>query len=185
MPVQFTCETCGVVFRRPPSRGSRFCCNACKYAGPSLAERFWPHVAVAGPDECWLWQSTLMTTGYGLMRVRGKHLGAHRVSFFIHHGHWPEPFGLHSCDVRRCVNPAHLFEGTQADNVADMIAKGRQVIGPRAGEHNGRARLTAALVAEIRARYAAGGVSQLQLARDYEVAGSTVWQIVHGKKWMV
>lgn len=91
--------------------------------GLSLAERFWQKVAVAGPDECWLWTSN--TNGrYGTFAMDGRtRTGAHRVSFLLHHGPIPDGlYVLHSCAVPRCVNPAHLRAGTQVENMADHRA---------------------------------------------------------------
>ena len=75
---------------------------------------------------CWLWTASLDNHGYGQFCFNRKPVKAHRVSWELHRG--PIPKGLcvlHKCDVRTCINPAHLFVGTRADNVADMIAKGR------------------------------------------------------------
>lgn len=98
----------------------------------SLAEKFWPKVAIAGPDDCWLWQGALHTKmGYGNMRAtpeRQGNVSAHVISWFLHTGQWPPDgiFTLHHCDTTACVNPAHLWLGTQLDNVQDCIRKGRQ-----------------------------------------------------------
>lgn len=93
--------------------------------------RFWRHVEVAGPDDCWLWKSSKNKNGYGTARAWGASMLAHRVSWMLK---WerPVPAGfriLHECDVRACVNPLHLWLGTQHDNIADMIAKGRSRTG--------------------------------------------------------
>lgn len=77
---------------------------------------------------CWLWTDHLDKDGYGLVRDGKKMKRPHRVSYEIKHG--PIQNGLyvlHRCDVRCCVNPDHLFLGTQEDNVRDMIAKGRDL----------------------------------------------------------
>jgi hypothetical protein len=80
---------------------------------------------------------------------------------------------------RRCVNPAHLFLGTQADNMADMVAKGRN----RPGELRYNSKLTAAIVQEIRSRYKGGDISQYELARMFQVSQGVVFRIIHYKTW--
>lgn len=100
----------------------------------SLYDRFWEKVDKNGPvpahrpelGPCWVWTAG-RSHGYGLIYVdRSGKTRAHRVSFFLKHGRWPQPCGLHRCDNRLCVRPSHIFEGTKADNVRDMDAKGRR-----------------------------------------------------------
>jgi predicted DNA-binding protein (UPF0251 family) len=111
---------------------------------------------------------------------------AHRVSWGLHNGPIPEGMWvLHRCDNPSCVNPTHLFLGTQADNVADMISKGRQATPEQTahiGEKNGRARLTPDQVRTIRT-LVAGGVSETEAARRYGVGQTTVSYIVLRKSW--
>ncbi len=88
--------------------------------------RFWTHVDKSG--DCWIWTGARYALGYGAFGPKGTGaMGAHRYSWILAHGEIPTGMlVLHKCDVRCCVNPDHLFLGTQKDNIADMIAKGRR-----------------------------------------------------------
>lgn len=85
--------------------------------------RFWDKVLVG--DGCWEWQAFRNEHGYGVFGWRGRNRLAHRVAWELWHGEEPSECILHSCDTPACVRPEHLFEGTQAENLRDMIAKGR------------------------------------------------------------
>ena len=150
--------------------------------------RFWDCVDKKADDECWEWKAGLHKTGYGLIRfkkVEGKFSGgdkAHRFSFELHNGR-PIEKGkhiLHSCDNRKCVNPHHLREGTNAENVEDKVSRGRQPC--HIGMKNTNVRLTDEQVIEIRERWIAGGITQQKLADEYKIHQTQVSRIILRKQ---
>jgi len=123
----------------------------------------------------------------------GPQLRAHRVSWELHYGLIPEGLQVcHTCDVRACVRPDHLFLGTNEDNHLDKIAKGRMPTGDehwtaylpdRIARGEAKGKLTEMQVTAIRARYAAGGVTQLALAKEYGVTPSNIAYICRRETW--
>lgn len=106
-----------------------------KHIHGTIEEKFWPKVDVQGPDECWLWTAST-SYGYGQMVLAGLQTKAHEVSLYITTGEWSEPGEevLHSCDVRACVNPAHLSRGTPKRNYLDAIERSRLLRDPTTGQ---------------------------------------------------
>lgn len=134
---------------------------------------------VPGAGGCLLWTGCLNRYGYGQISVGGKKTLAHRLAWLTENG--PVPAGLHvlhRCDVPACINPAHLFLGTNADNMADKVAKGRS----SSGERHGRAKLTDAAVRSIRVRLAASETCA-SIARDFGVSRETISDIKTGRAW--
>jgi hypothetical protein len=129
---------------------------------------------------CWIWQGGTNENGYGRMRLANprRQVYPHRAAYEAFIG--PIPDGLkvlHRCDVPRCINPNHLFIGTQKDNIRDCNSKGRLV--NNQGEKHGMVKLTEDQVREIRA--AAG--SHAKIGRAYGVSDSTVRYIRQRKLW--
>jgi len=149
-------------------------------------ERFTKRFTVTQPTACWEWNGRRRATGYGVFD--GK--GAHRFSYTVHVG--PIPDGLHvlhRCDNPPCVNPDHLWLGTQADNMRDMREKGRDNRTARSrGEAHHAAKLTAGQVADIRARFIAGinasrRGNSAALAEAFGVTQATIQNIARRKAW--
>lgn len=93
----------------------------------SQLERFWQRLQKTETD-CWVWPGPVNAGGYGLIKVKRRHLVTHRYAYQHSHGEIPDGMKvLHRCDNPPCCNPAHLFLGTQADNLDDMRRKGRAV----------------------------------------------------------
>lgn len=142
---------------------------------------FW--LQVDKTDSCWLWTGAKHKLGYGVLSAGGRRVKAHRASFFLHNGHiFTDMKVLHRCDVRNCVNPDHLFLGTQADNVADMVRKGRQRGTPRYADQNPMAKASWPVVERMRALHGAGW-SQGRLAKEFGLAKMTVNRIVRNLSW--
>jgi len=145
-----------------------------------ISARFWSKVDVGDPDECWEWTTGRYGTGYGQFWADGTGQSAHRVAWALTNGAIPEGMLVcHHCDNRVCCNPAHLFLGTQADNIADAAKKGRMA----KGEDISRSKLTEADVIEIRIRYKAGGVTQEVLGQEFDVGNVCIHYIVRGRTW--
>lgn len=143
-----------------------------------LVNRLMARVLMCPMSGCWLWTGAVTGRGYGSMQAHGKVHYTHRLSWAIHRG--PIPDGLcvlHTCDVRCCVNPDHLFLGTNADNTADMCAKGRDRH-PK-GERHPRAKLTWDDVREIRA----SALSHRALARLFGISHSRIHSIRAHLTW--
>lgn len=106
---------------------------------PSFEERFWTKVRKNDGDQCWEWLAGRDKDGYGMFSIGPRAIarshGAHRVSWMLEFGMPPSKFQvLHTCDNPPCVRPDHLFLGTNADNIRDMVAKGRQALGDKNGK---------------------------------------------------
>jgi len=124
---------------------------------------------------CLLWLGMVNNSGYGIV---AKKL-AHRVAYWMDRGAIPEGMLVcHTCDVRSCVNPRHLFLGTNADNVRDAVAKGKY----KRGEASPSSRLKNKDIMVIRQRIAAGHTNKC-IANDYGVTPPTINQIKTGKRW--
>jgi hypothetical protein len=147
------------------------------------------------PDEpgCWLWAKGVSFYGYGALCYEGKSQRTHRLMWLAVHGA-PEANVLHKCDVPACINPAHLYVGTQVENLKDAYRRGRKkfspvplVSRPRGMTHY-CAKLTPEIVREIRRLSALGkgrkhGMGARVLGRKFGVDSSTISRIQRRETW--
>lgn len=133
----------------------------------------WHRVERRGESECWPWMGTIDQDGYGRFWLDGRLQAAHRVIFLLANDRDPADLCVcHTCDNRPCVNPAHLFLGTNAENMQDKISKGRQIVGERVPG----AKLTETQVIQIRELYDAGW-DRRDLAEVYGVTPTNISSI--------
>lgn len=157
---------------------------------PPLSEndinRFWKTVAfTANPDKCWNWQGKSKVRGYGRFCVSinpniERTIGCPRVSYYLHNK--VDPIGyavLHTCDNPTCVNPNHLYLGTNKENTVDMMRKGRGY--HRKGQDHGMAKLSDVIVSKIKKEYIKGNGNLL--ANKYGVNQSVISRIINNKSW--
>lgn len=164
---------------------------------PRQQNNFRKHFNSGEPADCWPWIGAVGTGGYGVFAVNRRIRMAHRVSYRMSVGYFdPSLKVCHRCDNPICVNPGHLFVGTQADNIADMDSKGRRRMAcgssngsvtkphsrPR-GERNTEAKLSSHDVNEIIACYIPRVVTLSALASRFGVKKCTIWKIVKRRTW--
>jgi hypothetical protein len=160
--------------------------------------RFWAKVQIAGPDDCWLWTAAKSPKGYGRFGAGYRTYVSHSLARFIVTGEWRDGLlTLHNCpngDNPSCCNPAHLWLGTDADNVADMVRKGRQCPGDRhplhlnplraaRGERSGTAKLTTKRVLRIRSVHAARKYRLRELAKRFKISHGCLLDIICRRTW--
>jgi hypothetical protein len=156
----------------------------------NVIERFHRSYDAEAATGCWIWRLARHHTGYGHFKLQGKSWRAHRISWMLANDR-SIPVGqhvCHTCDNPSCVNPAHLFLGSDLDNAQDRDRKGRHgswskpETRPR-GEGHCWSRLTEDDVRSIRIRYERGD-SQRSMAKEYGVGETTIYDVVHRRSWI-
>lgn len=170
-------------------------------------DKFWSKVNKS--SACWIWNGPIGKSGYGVVGYQYRSWSAHRLSWFFTFGDIPaDMYICHSCDNKLCVNPAHLWLGTSAQNSQDMVSKGRSAKGDksssrlhpdslkrgekhwsksnpdkvRKGVYHHKAKITGAQVKAIRDRVQSGE-SMMSVASDVGIHVSSVSLIVNRKTW--
>lgn len=158
---------------------STSCCrgNLCPFL---RHKRFMEKVEIR-KDGCWLWRAYIRPNGYGEFTDKQRRtIGAHVVSYEMFTGrHVPtDSVVCHKCDVKCCVNPDHLFLGTQSENMADKVQKKRQA----RGQSHGMSKVTPEIVRQIRDK-SASGISAVELSREYAITPTHISRIIRGLAW--
>ena len=161
------------------NRTGKIDCNITENFARDIS-RVFNKVHVDEETGCWIWTGCIHRKGYGEMHFQGKTKRAHRVSYMLFKGEIPQGMCVcHKCDNRRCINPAHLFLGTNKDNSEDMSRKGRA---PR-GERNAHHKLTEEIIKEARKIKQENGWSNQKLADKYGVSPSVITRALNGDTW--
>jgi DNA-binding CsgD family transcriptional regulator len=155
-----------------------------------LIDRFMDKVSPEPMSGCWLWTGSVNRAGYGMFHVRHdaarnrSHAAlAHRVSFEVFKGQeLGQLQALHHCDNPACVNPAHLFAGRPADNVADMDGKGRRVNRPMRGSRHANSKVTETDVLQMFA-LRLQGLTQQQIGNRFGISQVQVGNILRKNQW--
>lgn len=151
-----------------------------KIARPEFAALFWSHVQPSSDDKCWPWMKCCSKWGYGVTGFNRQTARANRVAFRLANGYWPTR-ACHKCDNPICCNPSHLFDGTDSDNMQDMIRKGRG--NPARGERSGSNKLSTDQVNEIRRLKSESNLSNRKLGDMFGCTAGLVSMIVNRKRW--
>lgn len=148
----------------------------------SLVDRFWKKWTIEQTG-CWKWSGYLDKNGRGrLLRnnIKDNHILAHRLSYLLFYGPIPDNLKVcHKCDNPSCVNPEHLFLGTQTDNIKDCVYKQRHSF----GERNGRVKLKERDVRMIVYMWRTKEFTQREIADIYNISRCSVKDIVNRRRW--
>lgn len=184
MPIHKVCVVCKQGFSVCPYRANqRYCTRQCQI-DEDTSERFWEKVQKGSPESCWEWQSCRLFSGHGFFQIKYKGKAsrklAHRQAWELTYGPIPTRKQInHKCDNPPCCNPHHLYCGTQAQNVQDMVDRGRNKA--LQGNQHPLAKLTGESVRQI--RQLKGTISNRKIAKQFHVSSVLIGRILRNKIW--
>lgn len=153
------------------------------------AAHFWSRVDKgAGPDACWLWTGGTTSAGYGQIKLSDSMEKTHRFAFFLANGWMPKGRGRgclivrHTCDVRRCCNPAHLIAGSYRENSMDCVERGRHARARMPGFSNPQSKLTPPMIAKAQ-RLRAEGRTMREIGGALGVSQSSASRLLAGRTY--
>ena len=151
--------------------------------------RFWSYVDKKSVEECWEWKSYKGAGNYGHFYLNGKQIPAHRISWILENGPIPENdsndnriCACHKCDNPSCVNPNHLFLGTDLDNMKDRDRKGRRTPFSPIGNKNGNSTVSIETIKEIELLLKQGS-KNVEIANQLDVSEALVSNVKHKNHW--
>lgn len=177
------CVVCNSLIVLKKYKKRKYCSSECFHKRPRVITSdpikiFWKNIVKSGG--CWEYQKCISTGGYGRLCIKRKFISAHRFSYELHHGSIPEGmFVCHTCDNPPCVNPSHLWLGTNEDNQKDMIDKNRN----KKGSEHWKSKLTKEQVLNIKKELIEGKTGY-QLAKKYGVHHQTIYSIKSKQNWI-
>lgn len=172
------CYICGGDLRKFNSNGRCVnCSRKLRTSSIDIKKKFWSYINIKDKDDCWEWQKSTNSRGYGIICIGNKKReSSHRYAYRITHGEIPEGLlVLHHCDNKKCCNPKHLYIGTYKDNSNDAIGRDRQAKGESHGNH----KLTENQVSEIRTSL----LDCNELSLKYKVTKGVIYRIKNYKSW--
>ncbi len=144
------------------------------------AKKFWSKVDIGDKDDCWPFLGCFGKHGYGVVGFRRKFWRAHRLALVLYLGRPlnKNELACHKCDNRKCCNPNHLFVGSPADNMHDMIKKGRKRVGSRASQ----TKLNEEIVRKSK-QLKEAGMTWIAIAKKFDMHPCTISKAINGKRW--